>query len=152
MNTKFIPCMNNMRILDFWYFNNFNSYDGIEGNWILKNVLELRSPVDLLLENGTLVPEHVRGWMEKSRQFLNYAVTGIEESWCIAQYWQCLLKSSAMCNTALCLLSSGSNEGENLDSPLQDCTIEEQRGVPRFLWAEGLKPVEIHRRMLAQYG
>jgi len=22
----------------------------------------------------------------------------------------------------------------------------------RFLWAEGAKPVEIHRRMLAQYG
>ena len=36
--------------------------------------------------------------------------------------------------------------------PLQDCTIEEQRGVVRFLWAEGVKPVEIHRRMLAQYG
>jgi len=34
---------------------------------------------------------------------------------------------------------------------LQDCTIEEQRGVVRFLWAE-VKPVEIHRRMLAQYG
>jgi len=38
-----------------------------------------------------------------------------------------------------------------MDSPLQDCTIEEQRGVVRFLWA-GVKPVEIHRRMLAQYG
>ena len=36
--------------------------------------------------------------------------------------------------------------------PLQDCTTEEQRGVVRFLWAEGVKPVEIHRRMLAQYG
>jgi len=24
--------------------------------------------------------------------------------------------------------------------------------VVRFLWAEGVKPVEIHRRMLAQYG
>jgi len=36
--------------------------------------------------------------------------------------------------------------------PLQDCTIEEQRGVVRFLWTEGVKPVEIHRRMLAQYG
>jgi len=39
-----------------------------------------------------------------------------------------------------------------MDPPLQDCTIEEQRGVVRFLWAEGVKPVEIHRRMLAQYG
>ena len=39
-----------------------------------------------------------------------------------------------------------------MDAPLQDCTIQEQRGVVRFLWAEGVKPVEIHRRMLAQYG
>ena len=31
-------------------------------------------------------------------------------------------------------------------------SIEEQRGVVRFLWAEGVKSVEIHRRMLAQYG
>ena len=37
-----------------------------------------------------------------------------------------------------------------MDAPLQDCTIEEQSGVVRFLWA-GVKPVEIHRRMLAQY-
>ena len=42
--------------------------------------------------------------------------------------------------------------GRNMDDPLQDCTIEEQRGVLRFLWAEGVKPVEIHRRMLVQYG
>jgi len=61
-------------------------------------------------------------------------------------------KGSAMCSTAHCLQSSGSNEGENMDAPLQDCTIEEQRGVVRFLWEEGVKPVEIHRRMLAQYG
>jgi len=39
-----------------------------------------------------------------------------------------------------------------MDAPLQDCTIEEQCGIVRFLWAEGVKPVEIHRRMLAQYG
>ena len=38
-----------------------------------------------------------------------------------------------------------------MHTPLQDCTIEEQCGVVRFLWA-GVKPVEIHRRMLAQYG
>jgi len=36
-----------------------------------------------------------------------------------------------------------------MDAPLQDCTIEEQRGVVRFLWVEGVKPVEIHRRRLA---
>jgi len=52
-----------------------------------------------------------------------------------------------MCSTALCLQWSGSNEGENIDAPLQDCTIEEQRGVVRFLWAEGVKRVEIYRRM-----
>jgi len=57
-----------------------------------------------------------------------------------------------MCSTALCLQSSGSNEGENMDPPLQDSTIEEQRGVVRFLWTERVKPVEIHRLMLAQYG
>jgi len=39
-----------------------------------------------------------------------------------------------------------------MDPLLQDCTIEEQRGVVRFLWAEGEKSVEIHRRMLAQSG
>ena len=39
-----------------------------------------------------------------------------------------------------------------MDPSLQDCTIEEQRGVVRFLWTEGVKPVEIHRRMLTQYG
>jgi len=39
-----------------------------------------------------------------------------------------------------------------MDAPWEDCTIEEQRGVVRFLWAEGAEPVEIHRRMLTQYG
>jgi len=57
-----------------------------------------------------------------------------------------------MCSAVLCLQSSGSNEGENMDAPLPDSTTEEQRGVVRFLWAERVKPVEIHRRMLAQYG
>jgi hypothetical protein len=35
---------------------------------------------------------------------------------------------------------------------LSDCTTEEQRDVVRFLWAEGAKSAEIHRRILAQYG
>ena len=56
-----------------------------------------------------------------------------------------------MCSTVLCLQSSGSNESENMDAPLQDCTIEEQRGVVRFLWAERVKPVEIHHHMLTHY-
>ena len=38
-----------------------------------------------------------------------------------------------------------------MEVPLQDCTIGE-RGIVRFLWAEGAKPVEIRHRMLAQYG
>jgi len=37
-----------------------------------------------------------------------------------------------------------------MDDALQDCTVEEQRGVVRFVWA-GVKPVEIHRRMLSEY-
>ena len=32
------------------------------------------------------------------------------------------------------------------------CTSEEQRSVIRFLRSEGLKPIEIHRRMKVQYG
>ena len=39
-----------------------------------------------------------------------------------------------------------------MDTTLQDCTIEELRGIVRFLWAEGVKPVEIHCRMFAQNG
>jgi hypothetical protein len=45
-----------------------------------------------------------------------------------------------------------SNKGRSTATPLSDCTIEEQRAVVRFLWAEGVKSAEIHRRMLAQYG
>jgi hypothetical protein len=44
------------------------------------------------------------------------------------------------------------NEGRSMAAPLSDCAIEEQRAVVRFLWAEGVKSAEIHRRMLAQYG
>jgi hypothetical protein len=32
------------------------------------------------------------------------------------------------------------------------CTTGEQFAVIRFLWSDGVKPFEIHRRMLAQYG
>jgi len=39
-----------------------------------------------------------------------------------------------------------------MDPPLQDCTVEEQRSVVQFLLVEGVKPVEIHRLMLAEYG
>jgi transposase len=37
-------------------------------------------------------------------------------------------------------------------APLENCTREEQRSVIRFLWSEGVKPREIHRRMIQQYG
>jgi hypothetical protein len=38
-----------------------------------------------------------------------------------------------------------------MEAPLYECTVSEQRAVSRFLWAEGIKPSEIHRRMLVQY-
>src|SRR5215510_14832179 len=63
-----------------------------------------------------------------------------------------MLKSSAICSTVLCLQSSGSNEGENMDAPLQDCTIEEQRGVVRFLWAQvSLLPKETALRHVLRW-
>ena len=37
-------------------------------------------------------------------------------------------------------------------APITTCTIEEQRSVIRFLSSEGLKCIEIHRRMKVQYG
>jgi hypothetical protein len=39
-----------------------------------------------------------------------------------------------------------------METPLSICTKEEMRGVVRFLFAEGVKPVEIIRRMQVQYG
>jgi hypothetical protein len=38
-----------------------------------------------------------------------------------------------------------------MEAPLSICIKEEMRGVIRFLFAEGVKPVEIIRRMQAQY-
>jgi hypothetical protein len=38
-----------------------------------------------------------------------------------------------------------------MEAPLSICTNEEIRGVIRFLFAEGVEPVEIIRRMQAQY-
>jgi len=37
-------------------------------------------------------------------------------------------------------------------SPLATCTKGEQRSVIRFLSSEGVKPIEIHRRLKVQYG
>jgi hypothetical protein len=39
-----------------------------------------------------------------------------------------------------------------MEAPLSICTKEEMRGVIRFLFAEGVKPVKIIRRIQAQYG
>jgi hypothetical protein len=39
-----------------------------------------------------------------------------------------------------------------MEAPLSISTKEEMRRVIRFLFAEGVKPVEIIRRMQAQYG
>jgi hypothetical protein len=35
---------------------------------------------------------------------------------------------------------------------LEECTIEEQRPVMRFLWAKGLKAKDIHKEMFPLYG
>ena len=37
-------------------------------------------------------------------------------------------------------------------APLATCTKEEQRSLIRFLSSEGVKPIQIHRRMTVQYG
>jgi len=37
-------------------------------------------------------------------------------------------------------------------APLATCTNEEQHSVICFLSSEGVKPIEIHRRMKVQYG
>jgi transposase len=39
-----------------------------------------------------------------------------------------------------------------MEAPLSICTTEEMQGVIRFLFAEGVKPVEIICRMQAQCG
>ena len=39
----------------------------------------------------------------------------------------------------------------NMAAPLATCTNEEQRSLIRFLSSEGVKPIEIHRRMNVQY-
>jgi hypothetical protein len=39
-----------------------------------------------------------------------------------------------------------------MEAPLSICTKEEMRGVIRFLFAKGVKPVEIIRGKQAQYG
>jgi hypothetical protein len=38
-----------------------------------------------------------------------------------------------------------------MEAPLSICTKEEMRAVTQFLFAEGFQPVEIIRRMQAQY-
>ena len=37
-------------------------------------------------------------------------------------------------------------------APLETSTRVEQRSVIRFFRSEGVKPIEIHRRMKVQYG
>jgi hypothetical protein len=39
-----------------------------------------------------------------------------------------------------------------MEAPLSESNISEQRAVIRSLWAERIKPSEIHRRMLVLYG
>ena len=44
------------------------------------------------------------------------------------------------------------SSGVKMAAPLATCTKEEQRSVIRFLSSEGLKHIEIHRRMKVQCG
>jgi hypothetical protein len=44
------------------------------------------------------------------------------------------------------------NDSISMLAPLSDCTIVEKSAVIQFLWSEWIKPFEIHRKMLAQYG
>jgi len=37
-------------------------------------------------------------------------------------------------------------------APLNTCTVIEQRGVVRFLWAKGTAAKDIHKEMLPMYG
>jgi hypothetical protein len=39
-----------------------------------------------------------------------------------------------------------------MEAPLSECTISEQHAVIKFLWADRIKPSEIYRRLLVQYG
>lgn len=38
-----------------------------------------------------------------------------------------------------------------MNATLSDCAIEQQHAGVGFLWAEGFKPTEMHRRMLTPY-
>lgn len=39
-----------------------------------------------------------------------------------------------------------------MDAPLNNCTIKEQHAIVSYLWAEGVKPAEIHHWRLTLYG
>ena len=39
----------------------------------------------------------------------------------------------------------------NVDTPLSDYTIPEKRAVIWLFWAEGVKPADIHRKIVAEY-
>jgi hypothetical protein len=39
-----------------------------------------------------------------------------------------------------------------VDTPLSDYTILEKRAVIRLFWVEWVKPADIHRKMVAEYG
>ena len=46
----------------------------------------------------------------------------------------------------------GRSSSVKMAALLASCTNEEQRSVIGFLSSEGVKPIEIHRRMKVQYG
>ncbi|PNF34305.1 hypothetical protein B7P43_G16292 [Cryptotermes secundus] len=63
----------------------------------------------------------------------------------IACTMACRLQHSAHARTP-------SQHRYKMAAPLETCTREEQRSVIRFLCSEGVKPIEIYRRMKFQYG
>jgi hypothetical protein len=62
-----------------------------------------------------------------------------------------ILTGLNMHSTALHCHSGRSGDCVNVDTPLSDYTILEQRAIIRFLWTQGVKPIDIYQRMLAQY-
>ncbi|PNF29048.1 hypothetical protein B7P43_G14049 [Cryptotermes secundus] len=86
-------------------------------------------------------------------------VTGIDfwkllspERYPLLRNWALKL-CSVFASTYICeTYSARSQHQYKMAAPLETCTREEQRSVIRFLRSEGVKPIEIYRRMKFQYG
>jgi len=63
-----------------------------------------------------------------------------------------ILTGLNMHRTELHCRSGWRSVGVNVNTPLSDYTILENRAVISHFWAEGVKPADIHRKIVAQYG